>query len=131
MRRSHLKRGVVLPRRAPLKPGRRKPRPSSSAAAWRDGVPTGYDAHHAIHAQHVRAAGGDVYDTRNRLVLTRERHAAHHAGDQIHICCVPTSAFEFAGELLGPGRAYEYLRRHYRGTDDRLLALLDQEPMAA
>lgn len=80
--------------------------------------------HHCIYAQHVRGAGGDVWDPRNSLTLCYDCHARHHGGDRIPLSALPDSVFEFAVELLGTGPTYNYLRRRYRGTDPRLDALI-------
>lgn len=80
--------------------------------------------HHCIYAQHVRDAGGDVWDPRNSLTLCYDCHAKHHGGDRIPLSALHDSVFEFAVELLGTEPAYNYLRRRYRGSDSRLDALI-------
>jgi hypothetical protein len=85
--------------------------------------------HHVVYRQEVRREGGDVWDGRNALALCEGCHSSHHRrGDRV----VPLTAlrdenYDFARELLGGGRAYEYLRRRYAGEDPRLEALLINE----
>jgi hypothetical protein len=73
----------------------------------------------------VTRHGGDVWDLRNRLPAPALAHAQHTAGAaRFPLALLPDSAFVFAVELLGPGRAYNLLRREYAGEDARLDALL-------
>lgn len=83
------------------------------------------ERHHVIRGQVVRREHGDRYDPRNRLVLCPRCHpdGAQGAG-RLPIAAVPDAAFEFAADLLGPGKAYNELRRWYEGEDPRLEALL-------
>ena len=83
-------------------------------------------AHHIIYQQHVRRAGGDLYDPRNLVVVSDVEHERHHNRSRpFALSQLPDSAFEFAAELLGPDAAFNYLRRRYAGDDPRLDALLE------
>jgi len=85
------------------------------------------ERHHVIREQVVRRAGGSVFDARNRVLLCWRCHAEHtNRAQKIALACLPDSAFEFARELLGPGRAYNLLRREYSGEDERLEVLLSE-----
>lgn len=67
-----------------------------------------------------------VADERNLLWLEFDCHQSHHGRSKVlPLVVLPDSVFEFALEVLGAGQAYEYIRRHYRGTDVRLDALLE------
>ena len=73
------------------------------------------ERHHVVLEQHVRAAGGDPWDTRNALELGRycRCHRDHHqAARRISLKHVPDQAVAFASELLGEG-AGAYLSRYY------------------
>lgn len=84
--------------------------------------------HHVVYRQEIRKAKGDQCDPRNRLSLCPSCHTAHHQRSVvIPLALLPSSAYEFAVELLGPGAAYEYLRRRYVGYDRRLQALLGEK----
>jgi hypothetical protein len=66
-----------------------------------------------------------VSDLRNLVDVAHDCHGAHHARARpLPLWRLPDSVFEFARELLGAGKAYEYLRRRYCGADPRLEALL-------
>lgn len=102
--------------------------------AWRDhpkacercGRRGRVERHHLIRSQVVSRHHGDVYDPRNRLVLCPACHPDGPRGSaRLPIAAVPDSAFEFAAELLGPGKAYNELRRFHEGEDPRLDALLE------
>ncbi len=86
--------------------------------------------HHVVYRQAVERAGGAIWDLRNGLPLCPTCHAAHHQPGirrrVIALAALTDEAFEFARELLGAGRAYNYLSRHYAGADPRLTALLRQ-----
>lgn len=80
--------------------------------------------HHIIYRQHVARAGGNVRDKRNLVPVAFSCHGAHHGRSRpLELGCLPDGVFEFAGELLGPA-GFDYLRRRYRGEDERLEALL-------
>lgn len=88
--------------------------------------------HHVIYEQVVRRNGGDVFDPRNSLTLCDVHHAKHHKrSEPLSIEHVPDAAFEFASELLGPGKAFNEFRRSYVGDDPRLDALLAAHEMAS
>jgi hypothetical protein len=115
------------------------------------GKQTGLQLHHVVYQQELRrvvreehkAAGlagpPDIIremtlrgDVRNMVPVGRRCHAAHHNRSKPYeLRRLPDSAFEFAAELMGTGRAYEYLRRRYAGDDARLDALLSNEREAA
>jgi len=81
--------------------------------------------HHAVYRQRIREVGGDVQDARNCVVVCGSCHAYHHAQSRpLPLAALGDLVFEFASELLGPGAAYNYLRRRYVGEDPRLDALL-------
>lgn len=107
----------------------------------------GVQLHHVVYRQEIRRvvrddhhmapgylAGGPPDVTRELTLLADQRnlvpvgpkcHAAHHNRDRpLAIRLLPDCAFEFAEELLGAGRAYEYLSRRYSGRDPRLDVLL-------
>lgn len=69
----------------------------------------------------LRALLDDERNLAGVCVRTHERHTSRF--DELPLWCLPDSAFEFARELLGPGAAFEYLRRAYRDGDPRLDAL--------
>lgn len=81
--------------------------------------------HHIVFRQHVENERGDEWDPRNAMTVCPACHAAHHARVRLLLAVdLPDSVFEFASELMGPGRAYNYLRRGYEGPDARLDRLL-------
>lgn len=96
----------------------------------------GLQLHHAVYQQHIRAHAKDknisfasefdlVRDPRNLVPTSPGCHAAHHNRSRpFEVSMLPDSVFEFAAEVMGAGTAYEYLSRRYRGSDDRLDALL-------
>lgn len=65
---------------------------------------------------------------RNLVWIAVECHAAHHHHGvrqrRLRLAVLPDSVFEFAAEVLGAARAYNYLRRRYAGSDMRLEFLL-------
>lgn len=64
-------------------------------------------------------------DRRNLVPVSLTCHGNHHAGSHRYpLEALPDSVFEFAVEALGEGPAYNWLARHYQGTDPRLEALL-------
>jgi hypothetical protein len=85
------------------------------------------ERHHVVRAQVVRRCGGSVYDARNRLLICGRCHDGQtNRSQKIPLVALPDCAYEFAVELLGPGRAYNLLRREYEGNDWRLENLLAQ-----
>lgn len=92
-----------------------------------DGCCGSLELHHGVYKQHVRAAGGDVFDPRNALTLGAECHSLHHA--RVHVfplAALPDAVYEFAVELFGAQKAYEYLKRRYSGRDERLERVLHE-----
>jgi hypothetical protein len=86
---------------------------------------SGVQKHHVVYVQDIKRAGGKVDDPRNLVPVWHVCHARHHAAvTRLELRMLPTSVFDFAEELLGPGAAYEYLRRRYRGDDMRLDEML-------
>lgn len=84
-----------------------------------------HQRHHAVYRQHLRFYGGHAKDARNLVPVAFDCHSAHHNGSKrFRLHMLPDSVFEFAAELMGPGAAYEYLKRHYDGSDMRLELLL-------
>lgn len=80
--------------------------------------------HHVVYRQEIVRRGGDVRDPRNLVPVAWTCHADHHGrGGPLPLRVLPDSAYEYAGELMGPA-AFDWLQRHYAGTDDRLDALL-------
>jgi hypothetical protein len=81
--------------------------------------------HHVVYRQHLRQHGGDDKDARNLVPVAFSCHGAHHNRSRpLRLHMLPDAVFEFAVELMGAGRAYEYLRRVYDGSDMRLEFLL-------
>jgi hypothetical protein len=67
-----------------------------------------------------------VNDPRNLVGIAFGCHGGQHgASKKLRLERLPDRCFEFAAELLGPGRAYEYLKRRYAGPDARLDRLLE------
>src|SRR5262245_38584626 len=102
----------------------------------------GLQWHHVIYQQELRrlvreqqeyAGPPDIVremalvgDHRNMVAVGPKCHAAHHARARPYLLKkLPDSVFEFAEEVMGAGPAYEYLRRRYEGTDQRLDRLLE------
>jgi hypothetical protein len=101
----------------------------------------GVQWHHVVYQQEIRRVVREQTEhgppdvAREMALLTSRRnlmplgprcHAAHHNRSKpLRLALLPDSAFEFAAELLGAGRAYEYLKRRYVGEDPRLDALLE------
>ncbi len=93
----------------------------------------GLHDHHVIYQQELRwwsERDGTRFrrlrkDRRNIVLLAFGCHADHHSGKaRLRLGQLPDSVFEFAGETMGAGPAYEYLRRRYAGDDPRLEALV-------
>lgn len=81
--------------------------------------------HHVVYEQHVRRAGGNPWDPRDSLTTCTHCHTGHHHGvrSRISLALLRDENYAFAAELLGPA-AFDYLRRHYQGDDERLERLL-------
>lgn len=89
------------------------------------------DPHHVIYAQHLRRMNLPLWDPRCGLPLCRPCHEAHHNGSQrLPLSALTDANLEFAFEQLA-AYAYDYLRRRYTGSDERLDALLAVEERAA
>lgn len=85
--------------------------------------------HHVIYKQVVRREHGDVDDPRNLVPICDRCHVDHHdREDPLELTDLPDSVYEFAAELLGPGKAFNALRRAYAGDDPRLEALCSSSP---
>jgi hypothetical protein len=81
--------------------------------------------HHICYAQTVGREDGDLFDPRNGMTLCTSCHLKHHNRHAVlPLTALPSPAFEYAAELLGPEKAYNYLQRRYAGDDPRLDALL-------
>ena len=97
-------------------------------------------AHHCVTQAELRriAAGRDpdqsrIYaaklcaDYRNLIPLCPDCHHGHHARTRpLPLSVLPDSVFAFARQVMGDGRAYEWLRRYYVGEDPRLDELLKE-----
>jgi hypothetical protein len=97
------------------------------------GAPDRLQLHHVVYAQEVRRRGGDAFDPRDSLTLCLPCHTRHHRllkEQTVDLKVLRDVNYEFAVELMGLGPAYEYLRRRYCGTDERLDALLVEERVA-
>lgn len=71
-------------------------------------------------------AGGHPRDGRNLLVVNWNRHLTHHWSPRgnLLLTALRDEHYAYAAALLGSGKAYNLLRRHYDGEDPRLDALL-------
>jgi hypothetical protein len=75
-----------------------------------------------------RALVGDV---RNLVPVAFACHGQHHSRQApLDLRVLPDSVFEFAAEVLGPGPAWSYLDRRYRGRDPRMDAMLRADEAA-
>lgn len=85
--------------------------------------------HHCVRRQEIRRYDGSMGDERNLIPLAHDPcHEWHHnAARRLRSSVLPDSVFEFAAELMGPGRAANFMIRHYSGAvnDKRVLGLLD------
>lgn len=83
------------------------------------------ERHHVLRAQTVRREHGDLSDPRNKIEICSRCHGRHTSGmERIKLAVLPDAAFEFAVDLLGPGKAFNRIRAEYAGEDARLDALL-------
>lgn len=84
--------------------------------------------HHVVYAQElVRLGGWGLLDARNLVPVALLCHGRHHSRQAPYVLSrLPDSVFEFAAEVMGAGRAYNYLGRRYAGEDRRLDALLEE-----
>jgi 5-methylcytosine-specific restriction endonuclease McrA len=86
-----------------------------SCLACGDLLDGGWHAHHVVTQQHVRRAGGDVWDPRNAMRLCTPCHGAHHSRQRpIPYSAVPPDAWDFATELLGRDGAEAFFARYYQ-----------------
>ena len=122
-----MKRGAQPERRTPLKRIRRRRAPAKQEpgrADWQQPMAGPCDVcgratqrlarHHVIYAQHVRAAGGDVWDLRNSMLVCPDCHERHHnASRRIPLPLVPGLALDFATCLYGVERAAWYFALRY------------------
>jgi hypothetical protein len=80
-----------------------------------------WHAHHAVHEQHVKKLGGEVWDPRNALRLCTPRpdgcHWKHHGLEKLPTKKLRDENIEFAVELMGAGQAADYFRRYYDDSD--------------
>lgn len=94
---------------------------------WCPGTPARVQQHHVVYRQEVEREGGDTGDARNALALCVTCHARHHGrqpGRVVELVVLRDENIEYAVDLLGAGRAYNYLRRRYAGSDPRVEALI-------
>lgn len=89
--------------------------------------------HHVIYQQELRRVAGrdDALaerlrgDERGMVPMAQSCHERHHSRSApLPLSALPDAAYVFAVEVLGVGRAFNYLRRLYAGDDPRLTALL-------
>jgi hypothetical protein len=80
--------------------------------------------HHVVYRQHLRRAGGDPSERVGMVPVCLPCHAGQHGTHPLLLVTLPDTAIDWAVATLGPGPAYNYLRRHYAGPDPRLMALL-------
>ena len=89
--------------------------------------------HHVVFRQALRGVAGRdqarydelVSDPRGKVPMAQGCHErAHSRSRPLELGVLPDEVFVFAVEVLGPGRAFNYLRRTCRGDDERLTALL-------
>jgi hypothetical protein len=67
-------------------------------------------------------------DKRNMVIVGPKCHANHHNRSKPYsLSMLPDEAYEFAADVMGAGRAYEYLSRRYSGSDMRLERLLARQ----
>lgn len=90
--------------------------------------------HHVVYQQDLRAAAVRLEattrellrDERNLVPVANLCHGRHHSGlRRFPLEVLPDAVFEFAVEVLGAGKAFNYLERRYAGGDPRLDALLE------
>lgn len=90
-----------------------------------------FDAHHVIEASYLKREGHVVYVKANALRLCdrfakNNCHGKHTLGGRrVRMKELTDENIEYAFALLGPGKAENYLRRHYRGDDPRLDQLVE------
>lgn len=96
--------------------------------------------HHIIFQQELRRVAGrdkaraDTLrgDPRGMVPVCQECHERLHSRSRpLPLAVLPDEAFVFAVEVLGAGRAFNYLQRTCSGSDPRLDALLTNDREAA
>lgn len=87
------------------------------------GKGSGVQHHHVIFRQHVERVGGDYWHPDDALALCVQCHLGAAHTFRLPLTVLRDENYRFARDLLGPERAYEYLRRRYIGDDPRLRAL--------
>jgi hypothetical protein len=91
-----------------------------------------WQVHHVIFRQHCRKEGAPQYSPDNALRVCQGaaeccHEREHSAQERIRVSDLRDENIAFAARWLGPGPAYEYLRRRYEDDGDpRLDALLEQ-----
>lgn len=90
-----------------------------------------WEAHHVLEKKHCKTSGAPLNSPDNALrVCAKSMHACHerHTTHQelLPVGCLRDENIAFIVESLGPGPAYNYLRRYYSGSDPRVDALLEQ-----
>lgn len=76
--------------------------------------------HHVVSAQELKRRGLPLYDRRNRFEICQPCHFNHENGSsRIPLLMLRDEHLDYAFDVLG-AYGYDYLRRHYRGDDDRL-----------
>jgi hypothetical protein len=102
--------------------------------------------HHVVYQQQLRVVARQqrrdalertlreralVGDVRNLVPVAFACHGQHHSRQApLDLRVLPDSVFEFAAEVLGPGPAWSYLDRRYRGRDPRMDAMLRADEAA-
>jgi 5-methylcytosine-specific restriction endonuclease McrA len=75
--------------------------------------------HHVIYGQRVRQEKGNYWDPRNALTLCKRCHENHHAGrPRLKLSKLRDANYEFALELLGPGKVLNYFEAKYADDGD-------------
>lgn len=87
------------------------------------GKGSGIQHHHVIFRQHIERVGGDCWHSDDALALCVQCHLGVAHTFHLPLTVLRDENYRFARDLLGPERAYEYLRRRYIGSDPRLEAL--------
>lgn len=92
-----------------------------------------WEAHHVVDKQTLRAYGAPLFDPRNALRACARFPGCCHGGTVHHkigLAALTDDNIAFAFEWLG-AYAYDYLRRHYPGHDERVEAKLREVEGAA
>lgn len=88
-----------------------------------------WEAHHVITKTYLKRNGLDQWHPDNALRLCVHPCHEHHttAFERLHLNCLLDRNIDYAVRLLGEDRAYDYLTRHYVGTDPRVEALNEDD----